>query len=46
VQLIDIHQFFSDREGQLEKNYTMDGLHINAKGYQVWVEYLKKEQWL
>jgi lysophospholipase L1-like esterase len=46
VQLIDMHQFFTDREGYLEKNYTKDGLHINAKGYQVWVEYLKKEGWL
>ena len=25
-----------------QKELTVDGIHLNEKGYQVWVDYLKK----
>lgn len=36
VILIDLHPHFLDSENRLNKNYTEEGLHINAKGYGLW----------
>ena len=33
VNLIDLHTHFKDSEGKLIKEYTPDGLHLNAAGY-------------
>lgn len=41
ITLIDLHPHFLDSEGRLNKALTHDGLHLNAKGYQVWAEVLK-----
>jgi lysophospholipase L1-like esterase len=41
ITLIDLHPNFLDSEGRLDKNYTMDGLHPNAKGYEVWKRILQ-----
>jgi len=41
ITLIDLHPHFLDSEGRLDKNYTFDGLHLNAKGYEVWKKILK-----
>jgi lysophospholipase L1-like esterase len=46
VQLIDMHSFFSDRAGKLKKEYTLEGLHINPDGYELWVAFLKKQGYL
>jgi lysophospholipase L1-like esterase len=40
ITLIDLHAHFLDSEGRLDKNYTFDGLHPNAKGYEVWKKIL------
>lgn len=40
VTLIDLHPHFMDATGKLDKNYTVDGLHLNAQGYQVWKKLL------
>jgi len=34
------------QKGSLNAEYTTDGLHLNDKGYKVWVEYIKKEKLL
>lgn len=38
---IDIHSKFSDANGNLEKRFATDGLHLNAAGYQQWAGILK-----
>jgi lysophospholipase L1-like esterase len=42
VALIDTFALFTDERGLLKQQYTMDGLHINADGYRLWVSHLKK----
>jgi lysophospholipase L1-like esterase len=39
---VDLHPLFLDARGRLDARYTGDGLHLNALGYQRWVDYLKK----
>jgi lysophospholipase L1-like esterase len=41
ITLIDIHSHFLDSDKRLEKNLTMDGLHLNAAGYTRWAGLLK-----
>jgi lysophospholipase L1-like esterase len=41
ITCIDLHPRFIDSEGKLMKEYTVDGLHLNAKGYEVWAAILK-----
>jgi lysophospholipase L1-like esterase len=36
VQVIDLHAAFADANGQLNKKYTNDGLHLMGAGYQHW----------
>jgi hypothetical protein len=33
---IDLFPFFEDSQGQLRRELTMDGVHINAAGYAIW----------
>jgi len=46
ITLVDLHPHFLDEQGRMNAAYTMDGLHLNEKGYQVWKQvlqpYLKK----
>lgn len=39
--LIDIHTLFADERDLMKKELTSDGIHLNEKGYAVWVEKLK-----
>lgn len=41
VTYVDLHRFFVDGRGYLQKRYSMDGVHLNAKGYAVWKEQVK-----
>jgi lysophospholipase L1-like esterase len=41
VTLVDLHPHFLDSEGRMNKEYTEDGLHLNAAGYKVWRDALK-----
>jgi lysophospholipase L1-like esterase len=41
VTLVDLHPHFLDSEGRMNKEYTEDGLHLNAEGYKVWRDALK-----
>lgn len=46
VFLIDLHQAFMDKDGKLDASFTEDGLHLNAKGYKVWADVLRKGNYL
>ncbi|WP_010522408.1 GDSL-type esterase/lipase family protein [Aquimarina agarivorans] len=40
-QVIDLHASFINNKGFLKEAFTYDGLHLNDKGYEVWVNVLK-----
>lgn len=40
IGLIDLHPNFLDADMRLDSRYTVDGLHLNAAGYQVWKKIL------
>jgi len=40
--IIDTHLLFADKDDLMQKELTVDGIHLNEKGYQVWVDCLKK----
>ncbi|MEK4384696.1 GDSL-type esterase/lipase family protein [Solibacillus sp. FSL W7-1464] len=40
IEYIDLYTSFIDKNGQLDKQFTVDGLHLNGKGYKVWVDRL------
>ncbi|MBB1284518.1 sialate O-acetylesterase [Flavisolibacter sp. BT320] len=46
VTLIDLYPHFLDSEKKMDKRYTIDGLHLNAEGYKVWADVLKKGGYL
>jgi lysophospholipase L1-like esterase len=46
VALIDLYPHFQDASGKLNKQFTEDGLHLNAAGYQHWGGLLKKGKYL
>lgn len=41
ITVIDIHSQFLDADNRLDRQYTYDGLHLNAAGYQRWATILK-----
>jgi lysophospholipase L1-like esterase len=45
-EYVDIHSAFRDSKEMLDARYTYDGLHLNAAGYQHWVEFLKKNSYI
>lgn len=46
IWLIDLYPHFLDGEKKLNSQYTIDGLHLNAAGYQVWKNILLKSGYL
>ena len=46
VTTIDLHAHFLDSEGRLIKEFTHDGLHLNAAGYKHWAALLQKGTYL
>jgi lysophospholipase L1-like esterase len=39
--LIDLNASFTNEKGFLKEEFTYDGVHLNEKGYNHWVEILK-----
>jgi len=39
---IDIWSTFKDKNGMLDKSYSLDGLHLNGAGYEVWKKIIEK----
>lgn len=38
---LHLNPFFKAGDGELNMNYSDDGLHLNAEGYQLWAKLLK-----
>jgi lysophospholipase L1-like esterase len=45
-KFINLFPVMMDGQQRLNKNYTTDGLHLNAKGYTTWIDYLRKNGYL
>jgi len=43
---VNIFPLLLDSKQRLDARYTIDGLHVNQKGYEIWVNYLKKKGYL
>lgn len=41
IQVIDLYPHFIDKDQKMIADYTIDGLHINIKGYHVWRKILQ-----
>ena len=41
VTFINLYPLFLDNAGHMDKKLTGDGLHLNAEGYKVWIDFLK-----
>jgi lysophospholipase L1-like esterase len=39
---IDLYTSFADDENQLNREYTIDGIHLNEKGYKVWMDIISQ----
>ncbi len=36
LKYVDLHQKFKDPTGKLDPKYTLDGIHLNRAGYELW----------
>ncbi|GKV57261.1 hypothetical protein NCCP2222_32080 [Sporosarcina sp. NCCP-2222] len=43
IKYFDLYSSFIDKNGQLDKQFTVDGLHLNGKGYEVWVDRIRSK---
>ena len=43
IEYIDIHSNFVDKDGQLDEEFTIDGIHLNGAGYKVWMDALRRK---
>jgi lysophospholipase L1-like esterase len=43
---VNIFPLLLDDKQRLDARYTLDGLHVNQKGYAIWVDFLKKQGYL
>jgi len=41
IEYIDLHASFVDKNGQLDEEFTIDGIHLNGAGYKVWMDALR-----
>jgi lysophospholipase L1-like esterase len=46
VVFVDTYSFFCDQDKKLKKEYTLEGLHINASGYEAWAKFLKEKNYV
>lgn len=37
---VDVHPYFTDEKGQLNSDYSVDGIHLNGEGYLLWKKIL------
>jgi lysophospholipase L1-like esterase len=44
VRFIDLYSRFADEKGQMISKYTVDGIHLTAAGYLLWVKIFKEEK--
>lgn len=41
-RIINLHSLFADEADLMKDEYTYDGTHLNAEGYEVWTNYVKQ----
>ncbi len=46
ITVVELHDAFLNSEKKLDKKYTIDGLHLNAEGYQLWKSILLNGNYL
>lgn len=39
---VDLWPFLADADGNLKREYTNDGLHLNGRGYRVWTDGIRQ----
>ena len=39
--VIDLHSHLENNDGFIKKELTTDGIHLNSKGYKVWIEIVR-----
>ena len=39
--IADLYSIFVNKDGKMKKELSYDGVHLNDKGYSVWVDYIK-----
>jgi len=42
LDFFNLHPFFLDENGNLDKRFTQDGIHLDAEGYLIWKKELQK----
>lgn len=40
-QIIDLYSIFVNENGLIKKDLSTDGIHLNEKGYDAWVDFIK-----
>jgi lysophospholipase L1-like esterase len=45
-EYVNINGYFTDAKELLDVRFTYDGLHLNKAGYEHWIEYLKKNEYI
>ena len=40
-EIIDLYSIFVNKDGKMKKELSYDGVHLNDKGYSVWVDHIK-----
>ena len=40
-QIIDLYSIFVNENGLIKKDLSSDGIHLNEKGYDAWVDFIK-----
>ena len=43
VDYLDLYRHFANEEGKMNPEYSNDGLHLNAAGYQLWKDIVDEE---
>lgn len=43
---VNLFPLFLDHKKRMAEKYTVDGLHLNRQGYEVWVSYLREKGYL
>ena len=43
IQSIDLNSIFKNETGQLKRDYTEDGVHLNKKGYRAWTKRIRAD---
>ncbi len=46
ITYINLHPLFEDANGELKKEFSIDGIHLKASAYITWVAYLRKMKYL